>query len=63
VDLVRTRTKVAVYHSTENGSNYVVPPAQKSIQLALLYSLGKAFHLKRWRGPSQISLCYTYSRP
>jgi len=56
MDLAWTRTKLTIYHSTESGSGYVVPPAQKSIQLALLYGLGKAFHLKRQRGPSQVSL-------
>jgi len=50
------RTKLTIYHSTESGSYYVVPPAQKWIQLALLYGLGKAFHVKRRRGPSQVSL-------
>jgi len=40
----------------ESEFGYVVPPAQKWIQLALLYGLGKAFHLKRRRGPSQVSL-------
>jgi len=29
-------------------------------QLALLYGLGKAFHVKRRRGPSQVSLWYYY---
>jgi len=31
MDLAWTRTKLTIYHSTESGSGYVIPPAQKSI--------------------------------
>jgi len=61
VDLVRTQTKLTIYHSIESGSGYVAPPVQKWIQLALLYGLGKAFHIKRRCGLSQVSLWYYHT--